>query len=171
MIIDPQQLEQDIMAWSERFLEVPHPSLGDWPPCPYARAARMRGTVGTFVGTDVDLDVQQRATQGLENWEVCIYAYDPAVWTYPFFSSMVDAANQRWLLPLDMIALEDHPGDPEIVNGVTMNQGTYALVMIQSLSDLDRRARAMAQKGFYASWDEAYLQLLFRHRSDPRKPL
>jgi hypothetical protein len=168
-MIDQKQLEQDILAWSEHFLEVAHPALGDWPPCPYARAARVRGTVGIFVGTDVDLDVKQRAELGMEHWEVCVYAYDPAVWTYPVFHDLVEDVNRRYLLARDMIALEDHPSDPEIVNGVSMNQGTYALVMVQSLSDLDRRARVMASKGFYQNWDEAYLQLLFRHRQDPRK--
>jgi hypothetical protein len=45
------------------------------------------------------------------------------------------------------LALEDHPGDPEIVNGVSMNQGTYALALIQSLTDLNEKAQAMV-KGF-----------------------
>jgi hypothetical protein len=67
------------------------------------------------------------------------------------------------------LALEDHPGDPEIVNGVSMNQGTYALALVQSLSDLDQKARAMASRGFYATWPEDYLTGLFEHRQDPRK--
>jgi hypothetical protein len=50
-----------------------------------------------------------------------------------------------------------------------MNQGTYALALVQSLSDLDQKARAMAGKGFYHTWPEDYLQGLFEHRQDPRK--
>jgi hypothetical protein len=68
----------------------------------------------------------------------------------------------------DLLALEDHPGDPEIVNGVVMNQGTYALVLVQSLSDLNQKAKAMAAKGFYDTWPEEYLKALFQHREDPR---
>jgi hypothetical protein len=67
------------------------------------------------------------------------------------------------------LALEDHPGDPEIVNGVSMNQGTYALALVQSLSDLNQKARAIAAKGFYDTWPEKYLQDLFQHRTDPRQ--
>jgi hypothetical protein len=79
------------------------------------------------------------------------------------------AANQEVLLARDLLALEDHPGDLEIVNGVSMNQGTYALAMIQSLSDLNQKARAMASKDFYTTWPEEYLTGLFEHRQDPRK--
>jgi hypothetical protein len=77
--------------------------------------------------------------------------------------------NEKFLLPNDLIALEDHPKDPEIVNGVSMNQGTYALVLVQSLSDLDAKAKIMADKGFYDSWPEEYLKMLFQNRKDPRK--
>jgi hypothetical protein len=72
------------------------------------------------------------------------------------------------LVARNLLALEDHPGDPEIVNGVSMNQGTYALALVQSLSDLDKKAKAMAQKGFYNTWTEEYLKGLFFHRKDPR---
>jgi hypothetical protein len=64
--------------------------------------------------------------------------------------------------------LEDHPDAPELVNGVSMNQGTYALALVQNLTDLNEKARLMARKGFYASWPEEYLQELFQHRQDPR---
>ena len=79
------------------------------------------------------------------------------------------AANTEFLLAADMLALEDHPDDQEIVNGVCMNQGTYAMALVQSLSDLDAKAKTMADKGFYDSWPEEYLEQLFQHREDPRK--
>jgi hypothetical protein len=84
------------------------------------------------------------------------------------FSASVNIANQDMLLRQDLIALEDHPDDPEIVNGVCMNQGTYALALVQSLSDLNAKAQQMANRGFYHNWPEQYLQSLFQHRQDPR---
>ena len=98
-----------------------------------------------------------------------ILAYDPNEFFYAQFNSDIRAANQEVLLARNLLALEDHPGDPEIVNGVSMNQGTYALALIQNLSDLNLKARAMASKGFYDTWPEEYLQSLFEHRQDPRK--
>jgi hypothetical protein len=72
------------------------------------------------------------------------------------------------LLTKNLLALEDHPADPEIVNGVCMNQGTYALALVQSLSDLNDKAQMVAKKGFYDTWPNEYLQALFQHREDPR---
>jgi hypothetical protein len=100
--------------------------------------------------------------------EVIIYAYDPAEWSYDLFSSSLAQANQEFLLAADLLALEDHPSDAEIVNGVCMNQGTYALALVQNLTDLNAKARIMASKGFYDSWPEEYLSALFQHRKDPR---
>ena len=48
-----------------------------------------------------------------------------------------------------------------------MNQGTYALALVQSLSDLDAKTKQIAAKGFYDSWPKEYLKLLFKHRQDP----
>jgi hypothetical protein len=49
-----------------------------------------------------------------------------------------------------------------------MNQGTYALALCQSRSKLDSAAAQMASKGFYDTWPEPYLELLFSNRQDPR---
>lgn len=166
--MDLQQVKQDVLTWSERFLEMPHAALGNWSPCPYARRARLNGTVDIRLGTDPYFDLEALSAQGLGTAEVVIFAYDPVVWTLEYFTPRLTAANQDFLLAADMIVLEDHPDDPEIVNGVSMNQGTWAMAMCQSLSDLNVKARAMADKGFYHAWPEAYLQQLFEHRQDPR---
>lgn len=164
-----EQVKQDILNWSKNFLEQPHPALGNWSPCPYARRARLNNQVDIRIGTDPCSDLEQLCTQGLGTAQVVIYAYDPVAQPRESFAQALEQANQDFLLAADLIVLEDHPADPEIVNGVCMNQGTYALAMCQSLSDLDVKARLMAQKDFYHTWPELYLKTLFQHRKDPRK--
>jgi len=163
-----EQVKQDIESWIENFVEVPHPSLGGWPPCPFARQARLKRTYGVFLGADPLYDLKNRARYGMEKYEVVIYAYDPTEWPRELFANSIELANQETLIPRDLIAMEDHPADPEIVNGVCMNQGTYALALIQALGDLNTKAKQMAVKGFYHNWPEEYLQGLFSHRQDPR---
>jgi hypothetical protein len=166
--MDIKIVTQDILAWSETFVEVPHPALGGWPPCPFARQARLKGTVGIFVGREPYFDLESRAALGMQQYEVIVYAYDPGEWTLEYFSPRLKAANRDFLLAANLIVLEDHPADVEDVNGVIMNQGKYALSLVQSLSDLDRRAHQIADKGFYHAWPEDYLTGLFEHRQDPR---
>ena len=167
-MLNIDQVTQAIEQWIQNFVEVPHAALGGFPPCPYARAARLKRSYAVYTGADPYYDLKNRARWGMGNYEVIIYAYDPAEWPYELFSSSLDQANQEFLLAADLLALEDHPSDAEIVNGVCMNQGTYALALVQSLTDLNAKARIMASKGFYDSWPEEYLSALFQHRQDPR---
>jgi hypothetical protein len=168
MVLNIDTVRADIESWMINFLEVPHPALGGWSPCPYARAARIKRSYSVFLGSDPYYDLKHRGQHGIGDREVIIYAYDPAEWSHEQFSASIAQANQECLLHRDILALEDHPADPEIVNGVCMNQGTYALALVQSLSDLNTKAQQMANKGFYHSWPEEYLQALFQHRQDPR---
>ena len=128
----------------------------------------MKKSYDVRVGVDPYFDLKNQARWGMGNREVIIYAYDPAEWPYELFSNSLKNANNEHLIKADIIALEDHPTDVEMVNGVCMNQGTYALALVQSLSDLNVKAQTIATKGFYHNWPEDYLQGLFEHRQDPR---
>jgi hypothetical protein len=166
--MNKETVTQDILAWSENFVEVAHPGLGGWPPCPFARQARLNRTIQVLIGADPYFDLKNRSRWGMGAYEVIVYAYDPAEWPYSRFHIAIQDANTEFLLARDMLALEDHPEDVEDVNGVIMNQGKYALVLVQSLSKLDQAAKQMGSKGFYHAWPEEYLAGLFRHRVDPR---
>ena len=168
MVLNLETVTQDIENWIVNFVEVPHPALGGWAPCPYARSARMKKSYDVRLGVDPYFDLKNQARWGMGDREVIIYAYDPAEWPYELFSRSLKNANHEHLLKADIIALEDHPADVEMVNGVCMNQGTYALALVQSLSDLNTKAKVMADRGFYHDWPEDYLQGLFQHRKDPR---
>jgi hypothetical protein len=168
-MLNLETVTHNIERWMETFVETPHPALGGWAPCPYARKARLDHDYTIRVGVNPYFDLLNVAKDGLGGRSVVILAYDPDEFFYAQFSNDIRAANQEVLLQNNLLALEDHPGDPEIVNGVVMNQGTYALALVQSLSDLNEKAQLVAKKGFYDTWPEEYLEVLFQHREDPRK--
>ena len=163
------EVQQDIAHWIENFLEVSNPALGGRSPCPFARSARLKNSYQVRLGTDAYSDMMDISREGLGDLEVVIYAYPRDFYTADQFADIVDKTNQGFLLPVDLIALDDHPDNLELVNDVCFNQGTYALALVQSLSDLNSRAKIMAQQGFYDTWPEQYLQDLFKHREDPRQ--
>ena len=167
--MDIEQVKADIESWIVNFVEVSHPALGNFPPCPYARSARLKKSYEVYLGSDPYYDLKNRARYGMDSKEVIIYAYDPTEWPHELFAASIQSANTEHLLRNDLLALEDHPSDVENVNGVIMNQGRYALALVQSLSDLNHKAKLVAKKGFYDSWPEDYLTALFQHREDPRK--
>jgi len=168
-MLNLKTVQKDIEQWLADFVEIPHPALGGWAPCPYARQARLEQDFEVRLGLALIHDLIKISQQGLGGKSVVIFAYDSKYITHEEFASALDTVNQKFLLPNNLIALEDHPGDPEVVNGVTMNQGTYALALVQSLSDLNDKAQLVARKGFYDTWPKDYLKLLFKHRKDPRQ--
>ena len=157
----------DIELWLETFVEVPHPELGGWAPCPYARRARLDRDFEVRLGTDPYSDLKVVSQTGIVK-SVVIFVYESTAYTSKQFATQIELANTEFLLDKDLLALEDHPDSPEVVNGVSMNQGTYALALVQNLSDLNAKAQSIAQKDFYQGWPENYLHQLFAHRQDPR---
>ena len=162
-------IKQHLDDWIKNFVEVPHPALGGWPPCPYARKARLDQDYDVRLGLAPIHDLIQISRTGLGNKSVVIFVYDPVLISYEELNHAVDTINQKFLLEKDLIALEDHPADLEMVNGVVMNQGTYALILVQDSKDLNQKACAVAHKGFYDNWPKKYLTQLFQNRQDPRQ--
>lgn len=169
MELNLEQVTADMIKWVVDFVEVPHPALGGWSPCPYARQARLTGDFSVRIGTDPITDLKEISQKGLGGKSVVAIAYDPVLWPHNQFAALLEQANTDFLLAADIIVLEDHPDDVEIVNGLCLNQGTYALALVQSLGDLNKKAKAMARQGFYDAWPEEYLTMLFQHRKDPRQ--
>lgn len=164
-----EHVQKDIKNWIEDFLEVGHPNLGGRSPCPFAKSARLKNSYEVRLGTEVYSDLMDVGRQGLGDKEVVIYAYPREFYTPNEFQELVDEVNLGFLIPVDLIALDDHPDYIEEVNGVQFNQGQYTLALVQRLSDLNKKSQAIAEQGFYDSWPEEYLADLFKHREDPRQ--
>ena len=167
-MLDLETVQYDIERWIANFVEVPHPALGGWAPCPYARKARLDRDFEVRLGVDPYFDLKVVSQTGITR-SVVIFVYESNTYSYEQFHAHIESANTEFLLPQDLLALEDHPDSPELVNGVSMNQGSYALALVQNLTDLNQKAKLVARKGFYDTWPEDYLVELFQHRQDPRK--
>jgi hypothetical protein len=119
----------------------------------------------TQVGTDdLAADIIRVADTWDNQWDVVILAYDPTAVTPAELTDIVTQANQSLLVPVNLIALEDHPMDPEIVNGVVFNNGLYALIMIQPYDRLARATKMLKKTDYYASWPREYYQQVVADR-------
>jgi len=167
--MDTVQARIDVTNWLTGFVEKPNALLNGWAPCPYARAARLQNKIAMDIGKDPYLDLKQIAQQGIADLDVIIRIYDPAKWPLELFRSKWTQAQQECLAPNGLLCLEDHPSESESVNGVVMNQGTWALLLIQSRHKLEEAARQLAAKGYYDHWPEEYLRQVLDHREDPRR--
>lgn len=161
-------IQQQLLDWLQNFVEVPHPSLGNWPPCPYARQARLANGIEIRSGQSLITDGAAAVANSLWRKEVVVYYYDIDQWPVDKFQREHRQLNA--LLNLHgLISLDDHPGDPELVNGVSMNFGPAALAIIQERKKLDAAAETLYNKGYYHGWTDEYFDQVFVGRCDPRK--
>jgi hypothetical protein len=144
-------VESALLKWMEEFVEVPHPSLGGWPPCPFARQARLSKNIDIRQGQDP----YNNCVSLLEyDWskEVVVFWYD---YIDPeLFLDLVNRANSV-LLERDIVALDDHPETEELIAGVKMNFGLCPIIVLQKNSKLNQAADQLKEKGYYHSWNQA----------------
>jgi hypothetical protein len=160
------QAKLEIEQWIVDFVEKPTPLLNGWAPCPYARQARLSKKVEIRPGCYNPVDDLRHML--MNEFDVVAYVYDRERWPADEFNQLVYTANLVYLSSQGLIALADHPDDQETVNGVVMNQGTYAIVFVQDLAKLNHFAKILGSRKFYNGWDEEYLKVLFLGREDPR---
>lgn len=149
-MLNQESVVAELLKWMEEFVEVPHPSLGGWPPCPFARQARLSKNIDIRQGTDPFADCTSLVDY---DWtkEVVVFWYD-----YVDAESFLDSVNRAnsVLLEKDIVALEDHPDTEEIIAGVKMNFGLCPIIVLQKNSKLNLAADQLREKGYYHSWTQ-----------------
>jgi hypothetical protein len=168
MLMDLDEVKQSILKWMENFLEVEHPALGKWAPCPYARKARLDGRIDIRLGIDPYDDLIALAKEGIGDKEVVVLAYDPQLYSADEYEIDIVEGNAA-IKEYGLISLSDHPNSPEEVNGVEMNHGEYALSIVAPVANLDDASKKLYRAGYYDTWKESYMDDVFTGRKDPRE--
>ena len=140
-----------IEEWIEKFVSVHNDALNSIP-CPYAKAALIK-----YHETE---DVGQSLSNTLNNWSddahvVVIYTAT-SNYTPEELKTIVKDFNSISMRE-DLVALEDHPDDEEIINGVKMNFGKCILILVQRLSVINRKSEWLKEQGYYDNWSEENL--------------
>ncbi len=159
--------EQSIHNWIRDFVSKSNPQLNGHSPCPYAAQALKEKRVDILLGSTPERDGLLLTSKDFEHLDVKVFCYNASMFDAVDFSERIYLINQA-VADKDVLVLDDHPNTLEVVNGVKMNHGTYALMFAQSLSRLDKAAEMLARRGYYKNWPEEYLKDLFQGRKDPR---
>lgn len=153
-MLNQKIVESALLKWVEDFVEKPHPNLGNWSPCPFARQARLNKTYNIIQGTDVIADGINLADNWDESKEVVIVWYDNI--SGDDLVNLTKDLNQI-IMPKNMVALEGHPEIEESINGVDMRFPLCAIVVIQQLDKLNLAADQLKNKGYYQHWNQEEL--------------
>ena len=150
-----EQLKEDISKWILDWVSVYNEQLGAVP-CPFAKQALLTNKIDYATAQDLDGIkglLQLFAMGGIKN-DVLIIGIDKSSITAQNLSLLVKDVNINVLMPAGFVALEDHPDDEEIVNGVKMNQGTWALVLVQELDKINQASRILLKQDYYKNWSQ-----------------
>lgn len=143
---------EEIKQWVEEFVSVKNEKL-DKIPCPFAKQAILQDTI-KYVPTN---RIGDNLLELIDNWsdryEVVVLYTETELYSASEVSDIVKRFN-KLAMPRDIVALEDHPDDPEILNGVEMNFGKAILILVQRLSKLNKASDILKKRGYYDDWPE-----------------
>lgn len=151
------EIKHKLDQWLVEFVETNNSKLNDWPPCPYARAARLGNMISVVFAVPMEfVDVVRESMETLQHKDVVVVCFDHHNISPEDLQEFVASMNKT-LMPADYVILEDHPDAPEYVNGVKMNFGHCGLLVLQKLSKLNNAADKLKSQGYYDSWDQKAL--------------
>lgn len=164
-MINREHIQQQLDQWLVNFVEANHEGLNNWPPCPYARSARLRGLIATvFAEPQQFKDAIYQGMQTLADQDVVVICFDHHNIDPQALQEFVEGIN-RDIMPQDFVVLDDHPHSPEYVNGVCMNFGVCGLLLLQRLSKLTDASQRLQSQGYYNAWDAKALAEVVTWRS------
>jgi len=161
--------EYEIKNWIIDRLSVSLTQFNDLPACPFAKEALTQNKVIINELTNQfssRLSMKEYFIAELENFsyhwpkgkEVIVLGCLPEYISSNELSEAVEFAADRFLKDRGYIALEDHPADFEEVDGYTLNQGTYALILLQEAEKLNKARTILEKKDYYKNWKPEYKQ-------------
>jgi hypothetical protein len=151
-LIKPQLIE-----WLTSFVEKPNPALNNWPPCPYARHARVNNKI-LIIDSSVE-NLTNTVINLIENFgenEAAVVCFDHTLISGVECQQLALELNDQ-LMPRNFVLLEDHPEVIEYVAGVKMNFGPCGLFVISPLSELNAAGDQLRKKGYYDTWSQSEL--------------
>ena len=141
-----------------------------YPPCPYAKQARMEGKVEFRELTDMEPDSNIWVSIDhfdFDKKDVLVLIAEPDQYTAKETVEIADKLNQAFM-PRDVVILEDHPKIREKVKTVKLNNGNYILFLAQRLSKLNKFSKMLEKGPYYRNWSKSYLKEVKGFR-DPAK--
>lgn len=156
-MLDQASIKKQLCLWMSEFVEVPNVALDNWPPCPYARQARINDKIKiVFVEAQGLCKEVHDNLHWLDTFEVIILCFDHKQIDSTLTQAYVKILNST-LMKENIVVLDDHPLSKEYVNGISMNFNACGLLLVQKLNVLNNASDQLKAKGYYKSWNQKEL--------------
>jgi|TARA_R100000030_G_scaffold96856_3_gene85383 hypothetical protein len=163
-----KSITEDILEWSEKYLEPKNKHLGDVPVCPYARMARLKKTYRIIECTDIT-QFKDNILKGIElakdpEIQIVIVGCTDVEYEPEELDSVIDMLN-RVYVPQDIYLMGSHPYDEEEDEPVEFLEtddwqpdNAFMMVLIQKFDELEKASDNLRKTGYYSSWPNDYYQ-------------
>ena len=163
-----RSITEDILQWSEYYLEPKNKHLGDVPVCPYAKQARMKKTYRILECHNF-ANFQDTIIEGAKlvkdpDIQIVMVGCDDIGYTVDEFDSVVDILN-RVLVPQDVYIMGSHPHDEEedepvefLETGDWQPDNEFMMVLIQKFDELEKASDNLRKTGYYEHWPSDYYE-------------
>jgi len=163
-----RSITEDILQWSEKFLEPKNKHLGNVSVCPYARMARLKETYRILECNKFD-NFLDKVLEGIElaknpEIQISIVACDDIEYDVEELSAVVHAYNLVFV-PQDIYLMGFHPWDEEedepvefLDTGEWSPDNDFMMVLIQKFDELEKASDNLRKTGYYEHWPSDYYE-------------
>lgn len=160
-------MESDIYEWINDRLSMSYKIFNDMPACPFAKQALIDKKI-RIIELNNKNEFYSVLKNCITNWdediEVVILGCDPSTITADELSNITEDANNTFLKN-DYLALEDHPDYLEFVGDFCVNEGNWALILLQKKSKINLARKILEKRGYYKNWSKDYYKEVVLNRS------
>jgi hypothetical protein len=174
-----RSITEDILQWSEFYLEPKNKHLGDVPVCPYARMARLQNKYKVlechnFAGFQ-DTIIEGAKLAKDPNIQIVIVGCSEIGYSPEELSSVIDMLN-RVMVPNDIYLMCSHPYDDEeeeevefLDTGAWEPDNEFMMVLIQKFDELEKASDNLRKTGYYDNWPSDYYEGTVKKRQSYRR--
>jgi len=172
-------ISDDILEWSEKYLEPKNEHLGDVPVCPYARMARLQKKYRILEVHNHDSFIDQ-IVKGIEmvrdpDIQIVIVGCNDIRMEPEELASVIHAYNVVFV-PQDVYLMCSHPYDDEEEEEVEFldtddwePENEFMMVLIQNFDELEKASDNLNKTGYYQHWPSDYYEGTVKKRQSYRR--
>ena len=172
-------ITDDILTWSEKYLEPKNKHLGNVSVCPYARMARIKKTYRILECHEHDKFLDT-IVQGVElakdpDIQIVIVGCDDIQYEVEELDAIIHAYNVVFV-PQDIYIMASHPYDEEDEEPIEFldtdgwdSENTFMMVLIQKFDELEKASDNLRKTGYYQHWPSDYYDGTVNKRKSYRR--
>ena len=163
-----RSITEDILQWSEYYLEPKNKHLGNVPVCPYAKQARLKKTYRILECHNF-ANFQDTIIEGAKlvkdpDIQIVMVGCDDIGYTVDEFYSVVEILY-RVMVPQDVYIMGSHPHDEDedepvefLDTGDWRPDNEFMMALIQKYDELEKASDNLRKTGYYSHWPRDYYE-------------